>query len=139
MTVYADVKILDFSELDEALDVLMPGNGEIGMKSVAANARVLLEPGELVQKLAIHEHVAGARRQVESVVSHLQRLRYAIPEKCFVHDDFRAQLFRIGAEAAVQVADAGCLDAQAIAFLRYELATSRVVHVDRDGVAQIAR
>src|SRR5690348_16760582 len=111
------------------LDVRRLRYGEVGEEAVALHARVALEKVELAEQVTIHEDVARAGRQVEIVVAELERLRDAVAEELVAHHDPRALLFRIGAEAAIEIADARRLDAQRRARTRNELAPDLAVDV----------
>src|SRR5262249_40302280 len=96
----------------KSLDVRRLRYGEVGEEPVALDARLALEKFDLVEQVTVHEHVARARGQVELVVAQVQCLPDAIPEEVVAHHDTGALLFRIGAKAAIEIADARGLDAQ---------------------------
>ena len=73
-----------------------------------------------------------------SLVPQLHGLIDAGREEGIAHHDPGALLLRIRAEAALEVADAGGLDGEAVAPFRYEFAAARVVEIDRDHVARVA-
>ena len=71
------------------------GTREIGVEAVAADAAARLSRKlELVEELPVHEHVAGAGRQVELVVAHADRLRDAGLEELVRHRQLGRLLLR---------------------------------------------
>src|SRR5262245_44351666 len=122
----------------QSLDVRRLRYGEVAEERIALDALLALEKFELLEQVTVHEHVARAGGEVEFVVAEVQRLQDAVAEEIVVHDDARALLFRIGAEAAVEIADARSLDVQRGARTGNELAPGPAIAAHQQRVAPIA-
>src|SRR5262249_43244536 len=137
VSIDADGQRTHLLELMNGLDVRRLRYGEVGEEPVGLDAVLAFEKSELVEQVTVHEHVARAGGQVEVVVAQVQRLRDAVAEEIVVHDDARALLLRIGAEAAIEIAEARGFDAQRRARAGNELAPRPAIETHQEGIAPV--
>jgi hypothetical protein len=93
MSVDADREVGQLAEIEQALDVPRPRNGEIGVEAVTLDGGRALQMLELAEDAAIHENVTGARREIETPIAHVDSLADAAPEELVFHRDFWAAFF----------------------------------------------
>jgi hypothetical protein len=70
ISVDADQEAGQLAEIEQALDVPRPRNGEIGVEAVALDGCHALQMFQLPEDAAIHENVAGAGREIEMPIAH---------------------------------------------------------------------
>src|SRR5262249_41811269 len=106
----ADRQPIELLELHQLAHIARVEDGEIRIEAIAGDFSPALEKAELVEDVAIHEHVAGAGRELEVPVAERDCLLDTGLEQRVRHRDLGALLLAIGAEPAIQVAEAGGLD-----------------------------
>jgi hypothetical protein len=137
--VNADGDPLELLELQQLKNVVAIGHTEIGTEGVASDFRVRLEVLELAEQAAVHEDAAGAGRKLDPPISHLRRLFDAAFEQLLRHHGLGALLLGVGAEAAVEVAEARRLDVDQIAGRGNQFLPFDAIYVDHERLANISQ
>jgi len=136
MSVYADGQALKFLEVHEAHELIFRRDRQVREKVISAHIRMSIKVGKLFERMFVHEHVAGARREMEAIETNVYRLIDAIKKHLVRHGYRRALLLLVRTEAALEITVAARLDIKGPQVCGNEFAPEHTVdeHLDPDEI-----
>jgi hypothetical protein len=135
----ADHDSLELLEAHQAHQLLLCRDGEVREEVVALHLGMGIQEGEFLERMLVHEHVAGARREMEALEAEADRLLDAVRERVVRHVQLRALLLLVGAKPAFQVAGARGLVVEGAGVLGYELPPEPPVRLDLEPDEEVAQ